>query len=499
MRSKVIQVKGSAFAGDMKNIYCKFNDIPVNLTPTDSSTAGQNKTVDGKTVSTVNANGLGTFTAKFTVPSGVRCGKVNVVFVGEDEIGDEYTGSAEYSATGTLMTTTITNTATITQHYNVLTTHTNLLAGDPLAQSFVLSNEYDRTLVEMNLYFATKSNVRAAVVQIRDMVNGYPGSTVYAEKVLQPDEVNIPSNPNNPVATRVKLNQPVLCMKGVQYCFIVLSDSNAYSMYYAQMGQNLLGSTTDAVTVNPYATGVMFSSSNASTWSAHQASDLKFELYRSQFNGQGEIIFDESRTEDVTGIFVDVAYQNTANDGLEWYYRYKDSSGSYIEWLPVDTLVFRDLETVTDTVQLKAVITTNYTTSPFIDAERVSLRAFIGQKKATYISTHITKDDFDEPYQALKVSYKAALPTGSTHKVYYQDTANGDWIELRTGNTVSLETKRLSGEWTQYTWNVSKVAAMVADSTLAGVNFFKLRIELETTLAYNRPRIKNLSAIFKFA
>lgn len=499
MRVQEITVEGKAFAGNMHNIYCEFDGTPVSLTPLKSTVAGSDVTVNGKTVHTVNANDIGLFDAKFTIPEGKTCGKVEVTFTGLDDTNEEYTGVAEYEAYGTLLTYGYMTEKVVESHYQALKVYQRYYVNyDPLAQSFMLSNSLDKTLIALDLYFASKSTSRPVCVQVRNMVNGYPGSDVYAEVMIDKDDVNVPADPNVPVATHVTFNQPVICKKGTAYCFVVLSDSNAYSLYYAQLGQNLLGSTDNTVTVNPYAIGTMFSSSNAATWTAHQESDLKFKLYESKFTGQGEIIFEEARTEDITAIFVDVVYQNTANDGLEWDYRY-EKNGSYTEWLPVDTLIFRELEAITDTVQLRARIVTNYTTSPFIDADRVSLRAFVGQKKATYISRHITANDFDEPYQALKISYQVALPTGASHKVYYQDTSNGDWNELKTGNNVTLETKRLSSEWTQYTWNVSKVAAMVADNTLEGVNFFKIRIDLETTVAYNRPRVKKLSAIFKFA
>jgi hypothetical protein len=128
-------------------------------------------------------------------------------------------------------------------------------------------------------------------------------------------------------------------------------------MYYAEMGQNILG-TSEQLVINPYGVGVMFSSSNASTWTAHQGADLKFELYRSRYTGSGEIIFDEANIEDITGIFLDAAYQDNNNVGLEWFYKYKtnNSSTSYSEWFPIDTLTFRDLQYITDKVILKAVI-----------------------------------------------------------------------------------------------------------------------------------------------
>lgn len=499
MRIRDINVQGKAFIDGMTNIYCRFNGVPVSITATGSSVQGTTITVDGVSVKTINANENGSFTGKITVPSKVPCGTVNVTFTGKNSSGEEYSGTGVYSAVGTLLTTTITNQTVVTTHFNVLTEIDNLYSSDPLAQSFILDQVNDRVLIKLGLYFATKSSTRPAVLQIRDMVNGYPGERVFAEVALDPENVNIPSDPNVPVVTEVTLNQPVYCEAGKYYCFVVLSDSNAYSMYYAKMGQNILG-TSEQLMINPYGVGVMFSSSNASTWTAHQDADLKFELYRSRYTGNGEIIFDEASIEQVTGIFLDAAYQDNNNVGLEWYYRYKTGTAStaYSDWLPVDTLTFRDLQAVTDKVALKAVIKTDFSTSPYIDVGRVSLRAFIDQKEATYISTHITEDDFDEPYQALKISYQSALPSGSSHDIYYMDTLDGNWIKLEADNNVTLETKRVDSEFTQYTWNVKKVNAMVTNPQSEGAKYFKLRIDLHTTVAYNRPRIRKLSAIFKY-
>ena len=504
MRIRTVTVKGKAFADEMRNIYCKFNNIPVNLVATGSTVAGENVTVDGKTVSTVNANELGSFTASFTIPERVPCGTVPVSFTGVNRFDEESSGSSLYSAVGTILTTTVTNTTVVTSHYEVLTTVTKQYAAaptsDPLAQSFILDAINDRVLIKVGLYFATKSPTRPLILQVRNMVNGYPGELVYAEVAIDPSRINIPTDPNVPVVTNVVLNQPVYCEAGKSYCFAVISDSNAYSMYYAEMGKNLLGYSDEQLVINPYGAGVMFSSSNASTWTAHQDCELKFELYRSRYTGSGEIIFDEANIEDITGIFLDAAYQDNNNVGLEWFYKYKthETSTSYSEWLPVDTLTFRELKYVTDRVSLKAVIKTDFSTSPYIDAGRVSLRAFIDQKESTYISSHVTEDDFDEPYQALKISYQCAMPSGASHDVYYMDTLDGEWIKLETGDHVNLETKRVDSEFTQYVWYVDKVNAMVNDITLQGVKFFKLRIELKTTIAYNRPRIRKLFAIFKY-
>lgn len=502
MRQKTITVKGTAFSGGMKDIHCKFNDVPVDLIAINDTVQGNKKVVNDVSVDTVEANENGSFEATFIIPEKVPCGTAQVTFTGVDETGEEYMGQSIFSASGTLLTTTITNTTTITDHYNVLTEIDNLYANDPLAQSFMLSQEYDRVLIKLGLYFATKSSTRPVIIQIRNMINGYPGETVYAEVALDSDMVNVPTDPNTTnqsdlAVTEVTLNQPVYCKKNTYYCFVILSDSNAYSMYYANMGDNILG-TDEQLVINPYATGVLFSSSNASTWTAHQGADLKFELYRSRYTGKGEIIFDEADINEVTGIFLDAAYQDNNNVGLTWMYRYTQSDNSYSDWLPIDTLTFRDLQAVTKRVVLKAIINTDYSTSPYIDIGRVSLRAFIDQKEAIYISQHLTQDDFDEPYQQLRLSYQAAMPTGADHKVYYMDTINGDWVEVALGDEVELETRQISEEFTQYTWTIKKMNCMVEEPESPGSRFFKLRVDLTTTLAYNRPRMKQLAAIFRY-
>ena len=516
MRQRDIAITGSAFGANSSNLYATFNGIPVDLVATNSTVEGNLRRVNGTNYRTVNANANGYFTAKITVPSGVPCGKADIHITspasGNFE-GVDTVGSAIYSAQGTLLTTTMTNTKVINEHYNVLIEVDNLYGNDPLAQSFMLSDTYDRNLMKIGLYFATKSTTRPAVLQIRNMVNGYPGETVYAEVKIDPDEVNLPTNPNVPVVTEVVLNQPVYCYAGVYYCFVVLSDSNEYSLYYAELGKNLLG-TTQQLVVNPYPTGVMFSSSNSTTWTAHQGADLKFELYRSYYTGNGEIIFKPVSTVDVSGLLLDAAYEVKGDDtvlenksGLTWYYRYTESSVSgttlYSDWLPIDTFVFRDLQSIADKIQLRAVITTDFSTSPFIDAKRVSLRSFVDDVKATYISKHLTKTEFDEPYQKMKVSYQVALPAGASHMAFYMDEEDGEWIELveddsDNAHNVVLTTTKVDEEFTKFEWEVNLLNCKKINLASEGSRFFKFRFDLSTSVRYNRPRVRKFATIFRY-
>ena len=514
MRVRDIVVTGSAFGANTNNISCRFNNKAVSLTPTGSTTAGT-------TPGTVRANENGYFTAKFTIPPNTPCGKASVQLV-----SSEGTGTAVYEAVGTLLTTTVYDTTTITSHYTVLNTTTNTYSSDPLAQSFMMSNTYDYNLAKLDIFFKTKDSKRPAILQIRDMVNGYPGETVYSEVRLNPSVVQVSTNASK--ATSVELEQPVYCKAGVYYCFVVLSDSNAYSMFYAEMGKNRLG-TSEQLVVNPYGAGVMFSSSNASTWTAHQGSDLKFVLYRTQYTGSGEIIFNDVDIKDIitkdkvaTGVALDAAYQvggdtndYTSKSKLEWYYRFKTNTAgsSFSEWLPIDTLVYRDFNSLAGTVTLKAVLSTDFNTSPFIDMGRVSLRMFLDGTTATYISKSLDSGSFDEPYQALKITYQAHAPSNTSHAVYYQLEENGTWYKVEADSElvsvigksnqprVKLDTVMVDEEFAQYTWELNRLALWdkVSNPYYPGSTYFKIRIDMsvEASYRYNRPRVRKLSVIFR--
>ena len=520
MRVKDVKVKGFAFGPNARNIRGLFNGRPISLTSTGTSTTGTSYVVEGKTYTTVNADGNGTVTCKFTVPDKTPCGTVAFQMQATNSNGEVHTGTANYTANGTILTTTVTNTTAVTQHYKVLVEVDNLYANDPLAQSFIMDNVYDRNLVKLDLYFAKKSSTRPAVLQIRNMVNGYPGEKVYAEVVIDPKDIKIPTDKNVPVATEVVLNQPVYCYAKQYYCFVVLSDSNDYEMYVANMGDKFLGKNEQLV-VNPYATGVLFSSSNASTWTAHQGTDLMFKLYRTQYTGNGEIVFNNVPLTDITGVMLDASYEvdsdsdskdvSSSRTGLKWFYRFTKTGAGEVpsDWLSIDTLVFRDLQSYARNIDLKAEITTDFSTSPFIARDRVALRTFLDSKQSTYISKSIDETNFANPYQALKISYQAALPQNTSMEVFYMDREDGDWVKLATDNTtvnisgntvktVSLDSiTNVDEEFKQYTWNINKINSMVTNNASRGSKFFKIRIDLNTTQAFNRPRVKKLACIFK--
>ena len=161
---------------------------------------------------------------------------------------------------------------------------------DPLAQTFLVQSKGGAFLTKAEIFFATKDINIPVTLQIREVVNGYPGSKIlpFSKVTLTPDRVNTSQNGTSPdvgstsIATTFTFEGPVYLMDNTEYCVVLLSDSNNYRVWISHLGEKNVG-TDRFISEQPYA-GVLFKSQNASTWTANQEQDLKFTLYRAKFN-----------------------------------------------------------------------------------------------------------------------------------------------------------------------------------------------------------------------
>jgi hypothetical protein len=152
---------------------------------------------------------------------------------------------------------------------------------DPLAQTFLVQQEGGAFLTSVDIFFATRDAKIPVRVEIREVVNGYPGAVILPFSIVErkADEINLSTNGS--VATTFKFTSPVFVQNGVEYALVVLSDSNAYTIWVSQTD------TIDAlsgvrISAQPY-NGVLFKSQNASAWTADQLQDMKFVIRRAVF------------------------------------------------------------------------------------------------------------------------------------------------------------------------------------------------------------------------
>ncbi len=159
---------------------------------------------------------------------------------------------------------------------------------DPLAQSFLVDEETGIFITECDVFFRSKDdNDVPLVFQLRTMNNGYPTQHVipFSEIVVEPDDIT--TSGDGSVATTIKMKAPVYLEGGQEYAICLASNSTKYSVYISRIGENDLLTQT-YISNQPYL-GSLFKSQNASTWEASQWEDLKFTLYRAEFEESGSV------------------------------------------------------------------------------------------------------------------------------------------------------------------------------------------------------------------
>ena len=163
---------------------------------------------------------------------------------------------------------------------------------DPLAQTFLVQNKGGAFLSKIDIFFASKDSKIPVNMEIREVVNGYPGKLVlpFSKVSLKPEQVVLSTNmvdvdgvstPKYDTPTTFTFPSPVYVQDNAEYAIVLSSDSNNYKVWISQVGDLIPGSSR-TISEQPY-NGVFFKSQNASTWTADQMQDLKFTIYRAKF------------------------------------------------------------------------------------------------------------------------------------------------------------------------------------------------------------------------
>lgn len=454
MRQRDVQITAYGFEPLSDNIEVYFDDRKVAFTGTDNCR--------GTKEGTGKADGTGTMTGKFTIPANIPCGtkSIKVKYAGDD-IRYPKEGDTTYTANGIKQ---ITKTTIFKQTLIVKTV-------DPLAQAFQFDKEYYLTSVD--LYFATKDPVLPVTVQIRNMVNGYPGNICYAEAIVPASSIKTSADAT--VATKANFLNTVKCMADTLYCVVVMSDSNLPSLWLAKLGEKEVKSQK-VVTSNPYTAGVLFSSSNALTWTAHQDMDLKFTLRRAQYQGKGVIIFNDIPLSAADRIMLAIDELDPADTNAQWYYKVNKGP-----WEPITLFNEKETSVVANTISLKVEFTAQNNRSPMIAADNLQLAYFLNKQEARYISRNV---HLEEKYNNIKFYLDVATPQNTEFHVYYATDVNGTkWREMTNPTRQTVDE-----EFIRYFWNLQN---------LGSLSDFRVKIVLNTNNVLFRPRAKRMMAILK--
>lgn len=163
----------------------------------------------------------------------------------------------------------------------------------PLAQSFYVSSEAGIFATSIDLYFYAKDPTQSITIQLRPLEMGVPSTTVYpdSEVTLYPNQVKI--SETSTVPTTFTFPSPVYLTGKTYHSIVLICNSAEYKVWISRVGefdaQNYSSTNSRQVlssTQPDY--GSLFLSQSGSTWTASQYDDLKYTLYKANFNTSEE-------------------------------------------------------------------------------------------------------------------------------------------------------------------------------------------------------------------
>ena len=159
-------------------------------------------------------------------------------------------------------------------------------APDPLAQTFYIEEiaedgEDGAFLTSVDLFHGEKDDNIPVTVEIRNVVNGYPGPKVLPFGRVVKDVADINTSENAATATTYTFPSPVYVQSGHEYCICIITGVPTHKVFIARMGETDIGGTR-TVSKQPH-TGVLFKGHNNRTWAASLTEDLKYVLRKAAF------------------------------------------------------------------------------------------------------------------------------------------------------------------------------------------------------------------------
>tara|TARA_B100001250_G_scaffold96842_1_gene81098 strand:- start:1244 stop:8341 length:7098 start_codon:yes stop_codon:yes gene_type:complete len=159
--------------------------------------------------------------------------------------------------------------------------------GDPLAQSFFVTEETGVCITAIGVYFQSKSASIPVTCRIVKMVNGYPSREIakHGEAELNPDQVVISNDAS--LETKFTFPGPVYLPEG-EYAFIMDANTADYNLWISQMGEAEITTANlselgQVIVAQQPSLGSLFKGQTRGTWTASQLEDMKYNCYKAEF------------------------------------------------------------------------------------------------------------------------------------------------------------------------------------------------------------------------
>jgi len=287
-------------------------------------------------------------------------------------------------------------------------------------------------------------------------------------------------------------------------------------VFYAEMGSPRLDNNQTLVT-NPYE-GVMFSSSNAQSWSLHQPADLKFDIMTATFidGAQSTVLFDPVNLTREDGSLPDVTVSTLlsalapTNTVVKWEYRVilaSDSVSGSIDdgthpWYVVGQNGEYDPSGLIKIIQLRATLQASKYISPRLSTDVLNINSLITGTAGTYVTKNVTMGD-TVGYNTITVSYKQYTPAGTTVTPKFllwhsNEAVPASWEtldSLKTNHSASVTTTVSGQDVAGYQTGTAVISLQTSYTGAVAFNNLKGRIDLQSTTQFVRPNVKELKIV----
>ncbi|TIV59971.1 DUF4815 domain-containing protein [Mesorhizobium sp.] len=386
---------------------------------------GIDVTPAGPLAADVNGKVVGTFTIPANVPSGTK--HVAAVGAGGDSAAAEFTGQ------GRIEISTSQQITTVQRFRDPPPRNTGGGSGngqggnggsrtDPVAQSFMFAE--GRHIASIEVKFCAIGDASQPVLcEIVTMDNGYPTTDVIAQTETDMHSAIIGT------WHKFTFDPPVFIPAGVETAFVLKTNDPNHSVSYAARG-GFDAARQEWIGAQPYTIGVRFSSSNASTWTAHQDEDLTFRLNAAKFDPVSKTIALGTVTAISLSDFIAEAQVFLPTGDTRVVFEIEPVGETPVRIEPGQ--VWERQSFFTGNAALRAILTGTDKVSPIMGRDVLAIKGTM-QANGVYVSDAFTMGNLIR----LDAVMKTKLPAGSALTVHY-DKADDNWQLLPQASATVL-------------------------------------------------------------
>jgi hypothetical protein len=338
-----------------------------------------------------------------------------------------------------------------TQTWNVTTRSRYTI--DPVAETFVINQTNNTTvpgvyLSQMGVYFKKKSSTMGVSCVVVGSTVGIPDKDkILGRAYLIPSNVSVSDDATS--ETIFTFETPILLQTDQTYAFWIEPDgaNPDYEIWFSEVGGKDVVSGVD-ITQQPYA-GIMYVSSNGSSWTAVQSSDIKFRLYRAKFKSQeATAVFRNETDEFLTLSALD--RQDIGNPIFVGDVVYAANTANTLQTLTnTSNYPFGIVEAVDE---LNSTIIIEKSNGLFSNTNYPNLKIYrvaeVGNTEEIVISNLIANCTLatinDMPYHGIVPKFNVIEPTGTKIKMSFAGTANNSLSYAKDTSIITVKNESLT-------------------------------------------------------